>query len=98
MRRVVPLLLVILFGPSCPTQSVAEEIIHDAEYYILEAQHGQRWAKEDADLDANAEVWASEWFGSADDGSAVFSGLRRSDRPRAGGAAASGVRCSSRVL
>ena len=28
----------------------AQEIIHDAEYYILEAQHGDNWAKEDKGL------------------------------------------------
>jgi Sulfatase len=27
-------------------------IVHDSEYYILEAQHGERWAVEDQDLDA----------------------------------------------
>jgi hypothetical protein len=26
-------------------------IVHDAEYYILEAQHGARWASEDQDMD-----------------------------------------------
>ena len=30
----------------------AKEIIHDAEYYILDAQHGERWAVEDKELDA----------------------------------------------
>jgi arylsulfatase A-like enzyme len=30
----------------------AAEIIHDAEYYVLEAQHGEKWAAEDAELDA----------------------------------------------
>ena len=29
----------------------AADIIHDAEYYILETQNGERWAAEDADLD-----------------------------------------------
>ena len=29
----------------------AEQIVHDAEYYILEAQNGQRWAAEDGALD-----------------------------------------------
>lgn len=34
-------------------QAVAEdEIIHDAEYYVLEAQNGERWAAEDKTLDA----------------------------------------------
>ena len=28
------------------------KIIHDAEYYILEAQHGEKWATEDKDLDS----------------------------------------------
>ena len=29
----------------------AEKIIHDAEYYILEAQNGKVWAVEDGELD-----------------------------------------------
>src|SRR6266480_1481227 len=28
-----------------------EPIVHDAEYYILDAIHGDRWAAEDKDLD-----------------------------------------------
>jgi arylsulfatase len=28
------------------------QIVHDAEYYILEAQNGERWAAEDQDIDA----------------------------------------------
>ena len=28
------------------------EIIHDVEHNILKAQHGERWAKEDAEIDA----------------------------------------------
>ena len=30
----------------------AADIVHDAEYYVLEAQHGEAWAVEDKDLDA----------------------------------------------
>jgi len=30
----------------------AGDIVHDAEYYILEVQNGQRWAVEDGELDA----------------------------------------------
>jgi len=30
---------------------MAQEIIHDAEYYILEAQNGEKWSAEDKDLD-----------------------------------------------
>lgn len=37
-------------------ESVAQEkIIHDAEFYILETQNGDRWAEEDQDLDARLE-------------------------------------------
>ena len=31
---------------------MTRQVIHDAEYYVLEAQHGERWAVEDKDLDA----------------------------------------------
>ncbi|UCE64803.1 MAG: sulfatase-like hydrolase/transferase [Nitrospirota bacterium] len=27
------------------------QIVHDAEYYVLEAQHGQKWTQEDRELD-----------------------------------------------
>ncbi len=30
----------------------ADRIVHDAEYYILEAQNGERWAAEDKEIDA----------------------------------------------
>jgi len=33
-------------------QAGKSEIIHDAEHYILAAQHGRRWAVEDKELDA----------------------------------------------
>ncbi len=33
------------------TPAAKHEIIHDAEYFVLEAQHGERWAAEDKDLD-----------------------------------------------
>ena len=32
--------------------SSAKDIVHDAEYYVLKAQHGERWAMEDKSLDA----------------------------------------------
>jgi len=34
----------------------AAGIIHDPEFLILEAQHGERWAAEDKDLDARLEA------------------------------------------
>ena len=33
-------------------QPEGSEIVHDAEYYILEAQNGERWDGEDAAIDA----------------------------------------------
>ena len=38
---------------SLPTaQAARPRIIHDAEYYILDAQHGEKWAVQDKELDA----------------------------------------------
>ena len=39
------------------------KIIHDAEYYILEAQHGERWATEDCDLDAKLAALRQKYGG-----------------------------------
>ncbi len=41
----------VALGPSCPGPTAAQKILHNAEYYILEAQNGERWAAEDAELD-----------------------------------------------
>ena len=30
---------------------VAQDIVHDAEYYVLKAQHGDKWAAEDKEID-----------------------------------------------
>lgn len=34
-----------------PSFGQQQPIVHDSEYYILDAQHGERWAVEDKDLD-----------------------------------------------
>ena len=52
MRRFLSVILVSIAGPSCPGPASAQQIVHDAEYYVLEAQHADEWAAEDADLDA----------------------------------------------
>ena len=44
------LALAVLSGLA--TGAEAAEIVHDAEYYILEVQNGERWAAEDEILDA----------------------------------------------
>ncbi|MEO1130101.1 MAG: sulfatase-like hydrolase/transferase [Planctomycetota bacterium] len=46
------LMLSALVGVETWTQTASAQIVHDAEYYIVEAQHGERWAAEDVDLDA----------------------------------------------
>ena len=32
------------------TTAAAKDIVHDSEHYILQAQHGIQWAKEDEDI------------------------------------------------
>jgi len=52
MRAVVLILLVALVGGWTGIAGAqGSEIVHDAEYYILEAQNGEKWAAEDAGLD-----------------------------------------------
>jgi arylsulfatase len=41
-------LALVIFGASI---AGAADIIHDAEYYIIEAQNGEQWAVEDSELD-----------------------------------------------
>ena len=36
---------------SISSNLMAKEVVHDAEYYILEAQNGKKWAVEDAQID-----------------------------------------------
>ena len=51
--RIRLLLILALAVASLLTGGIAtaKDIIHDAEHYLLEAQHGERWAVEDKDLD-----------------------------------------------
>ncbi len=46
---VIPVLVLSLAGNALAKGST--EIIHDAEYYVLEAQHGEKWAAQDKELD-----------------------------------------------
>jgi Sulfatase len=48
----------LMAGPLAVNQTAVAQgskpaIVHDSEYYILDAQHGERWAAEDKDLDQN---------------------------------------------
>ena len=51
MTRSLAVSGLILFG-SWSATAVAADIVHDAEYYILEAQNGKVWEVEDGKLDA----------------------------------------------
>ena len=35
----------------CSAQALAQDIVHDTEYYILEAQNGERWQRDDKAVD-----------------------------------------------
>ena len=41
----------VLVALALPVPGLAKDIIHDAEYYIIEAQNGDVWAVEDGQLD-----------------------------------------------
>ncbi len=43
--------LVFLIGAGAVAAKQGGEIVHDAEYYVLETQHGEKWAAEDKELD-----------------------------------------------
>jgi len=51
-QRITLGLSVLLLGIGTATAWAADEIIHDAEYYVLEAQHGDKWTAEDKELKA----------------------------------------------
>lgn len=49
--------LIFLVAATATVAKKGGEIIHDAEHNILKAQHGERWAKEDAKIDSKlAEI------------------------------------------
>ena len=50
MRTINKAILILLVGVFA-LEAQAKDIIHDAEYYILEAQNGKVWAVEDGKLD-----------------------------------------------
>lgn len=59
MFRKVRFITAVLMAVILMSSAVAlakDEIIHDAEYYILKAQHGEEWAAQDAELDAKIKA------------------------------------------
>ena len=51
MIRICRTMCVVFVAFAWPMLSQAKDVVHDAEYYILESQNGERWAAEDKKLD-----------------------------------------------
>ena len=51
LRNLVFLVLLVMGTCLMNVAPVCAEIVHDAEYYILEAQNGERWNAEDGEID-----------------------------------------------
>jgi arylsulfatase len=57
MNRIIATIgIVAVLGLTTSGTASAQEIIHDAEYYVLEAQHGERWAEQDEVLQAKLDA------------------------------------------
>ena len=53
MSKAVSLITLWLIGWAGSV--LARDIVHDGEYYFLKAQHGDRWAREDEEIDTQLE-------------------------------------------
>jgi len=52
VRETLTMLITLMLVFGTGAAQAATKIVHDAEYYILEAQHGKQWAKDDKAVDA----------------------------------------------
>ena len=108
-KLLVALVCLVALGSAVP--SGAQSIVHDAEYYILEAQNGDRWAAEDIALDARlAELRAQ--YGTPpniihfmyDDqppmafGDRIYQKIRGYDTPNLNRLAEEGTACTRRMV
>jgi hypothetical protein len=50
MQRLIFFVLALVLGCNTPTLW-ANDIVHDSEYYVLEAQNGEKWAADDKVVD-----------------------------------------------
>jgi arylsulfatase len=48
--------LLVISNHAAWAQPGNKEIIHDAEYYVLEAQHGEKWAKQNKEIEAKLKA------------------------------------------
>ena len=51
----IPLMAILVTGTGASFAQAADQIVHDAEYYVLEAQNGKTWAAEDIALQAKLD-------------------------------------------
>ena len=49
-KRIVHSLLVSAMAAGLSATAFAKDFVQDAEYYVLKAQHGDKWAAEDKEL------------------------------------------------
>ena len=54
-KYAVPLMAFLMVATGTSIARAADKIVHDAEYYVLEAQHGKTWAAEDIVLQAKLD-------------------------------------------
>ena len=52
MRRISQRIFLLVLLASFSLSGLAKDVVHDAEYYILKMQNGERWAAEDKELNA----------------------------------------------
>lgn len=55
LKFIVGMALTAIFASN--SQAAKDNIVHDTEYYILEAQNGEQWAKDDEVIDAKLEAF-----------------------------------------
>jgi arylsulfatase len=53
--KMMPALAIFIAGTALAANK-SPEILHDAEYYVLEAQHGEKWAVQDIELEKKLQA------------------------------------------
>ncbi len=60
MKKLLSALSLMMFASICTASESSGSIVHDADYYILKAQHGENWAADDAVVDAKLEAFKAK--------------------------------------
>jgi len=59
------LIVLLAIGTETPRAKAADDVVHDAEYYVLRAQHAEQWAADDAAVDARLAAFRERNGGKA---------------------------------